>query len=597
MISYLSRRPIKVKLLLYFLPILVSSVILTGYFSYYTAVKQLERNAYFLLNDTLEQTGVFLNDKFHAVFAQLVIIENNSAFQNILSNTDQDVDGHRYDDLIELHRQFDISYHNYDEMIDSIFVTFNNGRTFHMKEEFFIPRSIGINLQEWIKRFQNKESVNGYYWLNTHDDEVFNTVQPRKVMSVFKIYGNAESNVSAISLINMKESYLLNILRNVKVSPNGTLALISTDGVMYSKELASEYAISDSVIDQIKNNGEQNGEFKVSSNSGEPMMIQYTSLSLNKWKLAAIVPQSDILSKASQIKTITFIVVAIILLVFIVVATMFAGSLTNPIRYLSQQVKRVRQGNLDVSFQLSEQNELGVLAHGLESLVVSVKELLEKVKDEQEQKREIELIALQSQIQPHFLYNTLGSIKYLIDLDEKEKASTMVSALTHFFRIGISKGREVISLWEEIEHIRSYLSIQNIRYTGNFDFEIDIEESMLHLPIMKLTLQPIVENAIYHGIKSKYGRGSIRITGTQQGDIAILEIFDDGAGMHPEKQAELLASIQSHEVYEAPVTFGLRNVHRRLVLQFGRNYGLELESEAGVYTIVRVKIPNTGRGD
>ncbi|OMD75678.1 MULTISPECIES: sensor histidine kinase [Paenibacillus] len=592
MISYLSRSPIKIKLLIYFLPILVSSVALTGFFSYFTAVKQLEQNAYYLLSDTTEQTGFFLNDKLYTIFEQLVSIENNSAFQYILLDNGQDEGEHRYDDIIDLHKQFEEAYRNHLQVIDSIFVTFNNGRTFNIQKDF-IPRHVGVNLNEWLAEYNQKDAESSYYWLNTHEDQVFTTVTKRNVVSVFKIIGNLDSEVSGMALINMKESYLLDILQNVNISPNGSLALISPDGVMYSKPLSKEYAIGDEIVNDIRNNANHQGDLRAASKSDQRMMIHFTTLSLNGWKLAAIVPESDILAKASQIKSITLTIVAVILVVFIIMATYFASSLTNPIRYLSKQVKSFRQGNLNVNFQLKEQNEIGVLASGLENLVDSVRQLLEQVKDEQEQKRQMELLALQSQIQPHFLYNTLGSIKHMIDLGEKEKASTMVSALAHFFRIGISRGREVITLREEIEHVQSYLQIQNIRYQKDFEFEIQVEESIMHLPIMKLTLQPIVENAIYHGIKNKKGKGIIRITGRPSGDAAIIEVFDDGAGMDVEKVQEMNTSIQAQNVQEAPVTFGLRNVHRRLALQFGYGFGIRLDSEEGVYTIVTVRIPYT----
>jgi two-component system sensor histidine kinase YesM len=588
----LSRSPIKIKLLLYFVPILVSSVVLTGLFSYLSAVNQLEKNATYLLNDTVEQTGTFLNDKFYSIFEQLIVIENNNAFRNILENKGQTVDQHRYDDIIELRRQFDESYQNYFQMIDSIFVTFNNGRSFNLQKDL-VPRHVGIDLNEWLDKY--RYNANGYYWLNGHTDRVFDTVDPRTVVSLFRVIGSKESEVSGIALINMRTSYILDILRNVKISPNGTLALISPDGVMVSRELAPEYAITGAEIDAIRSGEEAQGSLRGNSSAGRPMLMKYTTLKLNGWRLAAIVPERDILASASQIKSITLLIVLLILLVFIVVATVFASSLTNPIRYLSKQVKKVGQGELDVSFQLSEKNEIGVLASGLESLIESVRTLLQKVKDEQERKRQIELLALQSQIQPHFLYNTLGSIKHMIDLGEQDKASRMVSALTQYFRIGISRGREVISVREEIEHVRNYLLIQNFRYSRNFGFDIDIADEFLPLPIMKLTLQPIVENAIYHGIKNKPERGIIRITGTRQGDKAVLEVYDDGPGMSEDKLRQLADSIQAPAVQEAPVTFGLRNVHQRLVLQFGAGCGLTLTSEEGVYTSVKVAIPCAGQ--
>lgn len=586
--SYLSRSPIRIKLLLYFVPILVSSIALTGYLAYTFAVNQLEKNAYYLLNDTIEQTGTFLNDKFYSIFEQLVVIENNSSFKDILSDKDQDEEQNRYNDIIDLSRQFEEVYQNYFQMIDSIYVAFNNGRSFHLEKDLVL-RHVGIDLNQWMRQYQ--DNPNGYYWLNNHQDKVFDTVEPRNVFSIFKMIGTPDTPVSGIALINMRESAIMDILQNVKVSPNGTIVLISPEGATYARPLADDYRIGDSVIGEIRQEEGDQGSLQENSLAGQRMMISYSTLPLNKWRVAAIVPEKDILQDASRIKGITFLIVCLILIVVIIAATIIASSLSNPIRFLSKQVKRMELGDLNVSFDLREKNEIGVLANGLESLVASVQDLLVKIKDEQEQKRQIELLALQAQIQPHFLYNTLGSIKHLIDLGEKEKASLMVSSLTRFFRIAISRGREVITLREEIEHVRNYLQIQHIRYSRNFDFEIDIDDGLLELPIPKLTLQPLVENAIYHGIKNKPTYGLIRISGERQGHLAAIQVFDDGAGMSEERLEQLRASIRSPVVQEAPVTFGLRNVHLRLALHFGPPYGLELESEEGAYTISKVIIP------
>ena len=240
-LSFLSRSPIKIKLLIYFVPIIVSSVVLTGLFSYLSAVQQLEKNAYFLLNDTVEQTGTFLDDKFYTIFEQLVVIENNNSFQNILGNRGQKEEQHRYDDIIELRKQFDDSYQNHFQMIDSIFVTFNNGRSFNLQKEL-VPRHVGLDLNQWLHTYYQNEK--GYYWLNNHEDQVFDTVEPRNVVTLFKVIGRPDSEVSGVALINIRTTYLLNILRNVKISANGMLALISPEGVMYSRELPRHTALT-----------------------------------------------------------------------------------------------------------------------------------------------------------------------------------------------------------------------------------------------------------------------------------------------------------------------------------------------------------------
>jgi two-component system, sensor histidine kinase YesM len=591
--KWISKTPIQTKLLVYFLPLLVVSVILTGVFSYLTAANQLRHNAYYLLSDTVQQTETYLNDKFYTLFEQLVVIQDNNAFRNILSGQGQRVEENRYDDIIDLRKRFDEVYHAHYQMVDSIYVAFNNGRSFDLQKDY-IPRKVGINLSDWVSRYQDNEQ--GYYWLNSHRDTVFETVENRDVLSVFKIIGSPHSQVNGIALLNLRQEYFLDIMRNVKVSPNGQLALISPDGVLLSKEPEAKYRIDEAVFKDLRAMSGPKGSLSAKSGTGKSMTVMYDTIPVNGWVIAAVVPDEDILKDASKIKTFTFVFIILILLVFVVVATAAARSLSNPIRFLSKQVKQFERGNLDVDFRLEERNEIGTLANGLNRLLHSVRELLQKVRDEQEKKRQVELLALQSQIQPHFLYNTLSSIKHLVDMGENERASTMVGALTRYFRIGISRGKEVIPIREELDHVRSYLTILKLRYSKDFDYEIQVEDSILDLPIMKLTLQPIVENAVYHGIKNKEGRGMIRIEGYRRLDSAVLEITDDGTGIPPDQLERLMASIRNADVEEAPITFGLRNAHLRMLLHFGEGYGLEIKSEEGKYTRVSVVIPLESEG-
>ncbi|MEK5025529.1 sensor histidine kinase [Paenibacillus sp. FSL M7-1046] len=588
---YLVDRPIQSKLLICFLPILVLSVVLTGFFSYLSSSRQLKENAFYALADTTHQTALFMNDKFLTIFEQLVRLEDNDALQSILSGEGQAADQNRYDDLIKLHDQLDDVYHSYFQMIDSIFVAFNNGRSFNLQQEY-VPRQVHIDLNDWLRRYNTSQK--GYYWLNSHKDTIFETVEQRRVMSSFKMIGTEHSPASGIVLINLRESYFLEIMENVKISPGGTLMLISPEGELYSKTLDAEYELSGETINALRNGSQDSGSLTADSKAGRKMAIAYNTLPLNHWVLAAVVPEKDILEGATRIKYISLVLILFILIVFIVAAAVVARNLSNPLRYLSKQVKRFERGDLGVSFELDQHNEIGVLARGLSGLVASVAQLLETVRSEQEKKRQIELQAMQAQIQPHFLYNTLSSIKHLIDMNERQRASTMVSALTSYFRISISKGREIIPVREEMEHVRSYLMILNIRYSQEFDFEIKVEDELLELPILKLTLQPLVENAIYHGIKNKHGHGFLSISGRREGDYAVFKVYDNGHGISRDKLSQLRASLESETVGHEAITYGLWNAHRRIVLHFGSRYGLKLDSEEGLYTQVKVYLPYTG---
>jgi two-component system sensor histidine kinase YesM len=218
-----------------------------------------------------------------------------------------------------------------------------------------------------------------------------------------------------------------------------------------------------------------------------------------------------------------------------------------------------------------------------------------KVK-EQENLKKAELRALQAQINPHFLYNTLDAIIWLAESNRTNDVVQIVRALSSFFRIALSKGKEWILIRDEIEHVRSYLTIQKMRYRDILDYRIEVDPALSGATLLKLTLQPLVENALYHGIKNKRNGGTIRVVGQLRAPDAIyIEVSDDGVGMTPEKLAEVRASLQTESIaLVEDAGFGIQNVNTRLKLYYGRQYGLTVESEYQQGTRISLTIPFVG---
>ena len=218
--------------------------------------------------------------------------------------------------------------------------------------------------------------------------------------------------------------------------------------------------------------------------------------------------------------------------------------------------------------------------------------MVDDIRVEEINLRAAELRLLQEQINPHFLYNTLDNIIWLAESGEDEEVVKMVSSLSSFFRTTLSKGRDYITIAEEREHIESYLSIQKFRYRDILSYDIDFEDEILDHSILKLTLQPIVENALYHGIKNKRGMGHIQIDGRMAGDNIEFIVSDNGIGMR-EEEAEHLRNVISGLISDdrSDGGFGLFNVNQRLELNYGKEYGLNIESTYNVGTTIRVKIP------
>ncbi len=222
-------------------------------------------------------------------------------------------------------------------------------------------------------------------------------------------------------------------------------------------------------------------------------------------------------------------------------------------------------------------------------MVGRIGELMEQIIHEQEQKRRGELEVLHAQIHPHFLYNTLNSVVRMAGSGKSEDVITMITSLSKFFRISLSRGKHIITVQEELEHIRNYLIIQKIRYKNKFEFEINADPDVMGCPTLKLILQPIVENAIYHGIEYMVDEGLITITAGIEDGKVLIQVKDNGVGIPPDKLASLLSG--------APGTgegsgVGLRNVHERIRLYYGADYGLTIESQPDVGTTVCVWIPH-----
>ena len=290
-----------------------------------------------------------------------------------------------------------------------------------------------------------------------------------------------------------------------------------------------------------------------------------------------------------------FVVMYAMIGVFILIGTisitvMEMYRITKPINELCDVTKTISDGNFSQRVEVKRRDEIGELAYSVNQMSEHLEEYVEKIKEDERKMRHAELRLLQEQINPHFLYNTLDTIVWLVEGNHSDKAVNVVVSLSEFFRIVLSKGREVITIREEEKHIRSYLEIQQVRYRDILDYEIDIEEELYPYYIQKLTLQPLVENALYHGIKTKRAKGTIRVTGRLDGDCIRLEVSDDGIGMDVDTLARIRNDITKH-CKETKAGFGLANVNERIRMNYGAEYGMKIDSKEGIGTTIVVTIP------
>ena len=310
----------------------------------------------------------------------------------------------------------------------------------------------------------------------------------------------------------------------------------------------------------------------------EGWIVQSVNNSESGWDIVHVVKRSTLIKNTYLIGVTTGLISVIIIFVIIALSIVLSNTINKPLKNLQNAITSVAKGNLEVKEQF-EDDEIGLIGNQFKHMVKQNTELKEKIYNLTLKQKEAELKVLQAQINPHFLYNTLDSIYWLAKIRNADDVAQMAESLAEIFKLSLNNGNEITTVGNEIKHISNYLTIQNIRYKNRFEVNMRIDDSLLSCSILKLLLQPIVENAIYHGLEPKVGEGHISISGSRVDDRIVFEIQDDGVGFDVDKTKF--------------TGYALKNVQDRIKLYYGEEYGLGIESVRNLWTKVTVNIPFT----
>ncbi|OKP93658.1 histidine kinase [Paenibacillus sp. P46E] len=321
--------------------------------------------------------------------------------------------------------------------------------------------------------------------------------------------------------------------------------------------------------------------------TGEKRFITVRTLAQTGWKIVGVAYYDEIVTTKHDLNHFLIWFLGFVILGVIVLSIFLSWLIASPIRKLERTVKLVGEGDLNTPIDVSGAYEIEQLSRRFNMMLQRIRQLMDQIIYEQETKRKGELEVLQSQINPHFLYNTLNSVIRLAERGKTDEVVTMIQSLSKFFRISLSKGKNMITMQEELDHIRHYLVIQSLRFKNKFRYEIKAQDEVLTYQTIKLILQPIVENALYHGIEMMPDEGLITITAELQERMIVIRISDNGLGMNQ----ETLKTILSGGKTSGGSGVGVRNVNERIGLVYGREYGLTFESEIEEGTTVTVIFP------
>ncbi len=409
------------------------------------------------------------------------------------------------------------------------------------------------------------------------------------VISVSKSIEYTRNGITSdgVLLIELNNESITDLARKTNLGEGGHLLILDDrDALLYSSEppqgtmTAASYALARSLY---------LGGTRASIERVD-MYLYVNTLLHTRWRIVTVSNVDEINGAMRRISGILVAIFAVAVAVSAAVAGIISLQVSRPVTQLRKVMRRIEEGDFSMPVDVSGQKEIVLLSHSFSSMVQKIQELMARLVAEQREKRKTELRALQNQINPHFLYNTLDSIVWLAENQRTGDVITTVVALARLFRISISKGENFITVQDEVSHVRNYLTIQTIRYQDKFTYELELQPDMSEMKVMKLILQPLVENAIQHGVGDDDGH--ITITGTIEGDFMVFRVSNTGYGIPDSKIEEMYETMRGGTEHPS---VGMRNVYQRLKLYYGEQADITISSVQDESTTMTIFIPVDGR--
>ncbi|MFC4322503.1 cache domain-containing sensor histidine kinase [Litchfieldia salsa] len=412
------------------------------------------------------------------------------------------------------------------------------------------------------------------------------------VSGVRAIVDPTTQKVLGVVLIDLKLRVISETLKDVKLGKSGYLMVTEENG-------DTIYAPPEAIISKIPTEWfEESPRNTFSKNvDGTDLQFIYRKSSFTNSTTIGVFSPSESVLEVQQIHFFVISYLFIVIMFGIGASYYLSYSMSRPIRQLNAFMNKAESGDLLIRYKGDREDEIGMLGRSFNTMLAQINKLISLTEIQERQKREAELRALQAHIKPHFLYNTLDTINWMARKKGALEVADVVESLSQLFRIGLSKGSDMITLENEIEHIFSYLKIQKARYKDKLMFDLNIDTNLNSVTVLKLVLQPVVENAIYHGIKERRGPGHIEIIGKEENGDLVLYVKDDGVGIPEEKLIKLNENLATdfNNIEESrnmnKIGYGIMNVQARIKLTFGEPYGLYITSEQGKGTTVKILLP------
>jgi two-component system sensor histidine kinase YesM len=579
-------KSIQTNISLAFSCLILVAIVVTSLVSYQLSVDAVERNSKGYIEEIIKQVNTNIQsyvDNMENI--SLLALTNKDVKYYISDNSfisaeDRRIYEKRISDLFQ-----SILYTRKD--IASIMVFGYNGRFVSDRRITSLNPNARLQEQPW---YQTAKSEGGKSVISA--PHVQNIIQNeyRWVVSLSRELKSTDGiTAEGIFLVDLNLNIINDICSNINLGKKGYLFIVDNKGnIVYhpQQELIQSKLRTERISDVIQ--APSGNSFIANDGDGKRIYsVQDTSFG---WKIVGVAYTDELISSKEDLRNSIIFYALCGLAISLLISLWLSHRLSRPIKELQSDMKLVEKGNFDIQTEIRQMNEIGQLGRSFNMMVSRIKTLMQEIIRNQESKRKSELLLLQSQINPHFLYNTLDSIVWMAEQKQHEEVVLMTSALAKLFRASITKDKELVPIRVEIEHITNYLLIQKMRYNSELDYVLDIDEAILSFRTLKILLQPFIENAIYHGIRNNYGsyNGIVTIRGRLINEQIVFEVEDNGLGMTPEQLGRLLINEEGETPNQG---IGIRNVNERIKLYFGHEYGIQIRSEIEVGTCVTITIP------
>ena len=585
---------IKTKLIVFFLLIVLIPILTLFINSYISSQQLLEKKYSDLLIDISRQSNTrieeFLNDteKISLVSSYGInsyvsaISQENYPIQNFLHNSSKSNENQAIQLLMNYITMKDQAY--------SIYIyNFNEGKNLFISSNKPVDYTYSPDKEAWLRDFLASEDI-------TRDIPTHLDLQTKKkdnwvISNVRKIFDMEDGKLLGVMVISIDINFINKLNDQLQKSSRTAYTVVDDkDSVIFSSNVAmigkpfSEVLPMDQPTSKLSI-----GEQVVSSGGNDYMLVQ-TPFEEHDWKTYLYMPVKNLSVEGNGLKRNLYFIVLILIFFALISSYYLSNLITRPIKQLMKNIVLVEKGKFDNLPEVKSNDEVGLLAARFEQMSAELKQLVDRIYQEQEEKAEAEIRALQAQINPHFLYNTLNSLKWIGSMQRSDKIVEMTEALISILRYSTKNDSRLVPIKEELENIRHYITIQKVRYFNKISISYDLDNALLEYLIMKLSIQPIIENAIFHGIADLEEEGCITLSVTSSGedDIAVI-VRDNGKGMDEMRVNELRLQLLGERRNTGGI--GIQNVHNRIQRVFGPRYGITLSSELGAGTTFIITIP------